>query len=81
MVDPTVRAAADAARTKTENLRRQPLGCLILSALAGVYVGWLASSPHPVPVPVDEDGVHDIRTIGRPAVPFRVRHTLDGRPR
>ena len=40
MTEASVQAAAEAARTKAEYLRRQPLGYLILSALAGVYVGF-----------------------------------------
>jgi nitrite transporter NirC len=40
MTEASVQAAAEAARTKAEYLRRYPLGYLILSALAGVYVGF-----------------------------------------
>ena len=40
MTEASVQAAAEAARVKAEYLRRQPLGYLILSILAGVYVGF-----------------------------------------
>jgi nitrite transporter NirC len=40
MTETSVQAAAEAARTKTEYLRRQPLGYFVLSLLAGVYVGF-----------------------------------------
>lgn len=40
MTEASVLAAGEAAKTKSEFLRRQPLGYLILSMLAGVYVGF-----------------------------------------
>ena len=40
MTEASVTAAAEAARTKAEYLRRHPAGYLVLSALAGVYVGF-----------------------------------------
>src|SRR5918911_2753745 len=40
MTDASVMAAAEAARAKAEYLRQKPLGYLILSMLAGIYVGF-----------------------------------------
>ena len=40
MTEASVAAAAEAARAKAEYLRRYPAGYLVLSALAGVYVGF-----------------------------------------
>ncbi|HTE86206.1 MAG TPA: formate/nitrite transporter family protein [Dehalococcoidia bacterium] len=40
MTDATVIAAAEAAKTKAGYLRSHPLGYLILSAMAGIYVGF-----------------------------------------
>ena len=40
MTNGSIDAAAEAARTKTQSLQAHPLGYLVLSALAGVYVGF-----------------------------------------
>lgn len=40
MTDATVTVAAEAAKTKAGYLRSHPLGYLILSAMAGIYVGF-----------------------------------------
>ena len=40
MTETTVAAVAEAAKTKTAYLRSHPLGYLILSAMAGIYVGF-----------------------------------------
>lgn len=40
MTDATVTAAAEAAKTKAAYLRSHPLGYFILSAMAGIYVGF-----------------------------------------
>ncbi len=39
-MDPTVEKIALVAAGKAESLRRSPLACFILSALAGIYVGF-----------------------------------------
>ena len=45
MMDTSIGAAAEAACTKAQCLRAQALGDLVLSALAGVRVGFAVGTP------------------------------------